>query len=145
MPASLDGAEILYQLAHSLDDRRAQLVVTNSVLFSLATVAVGLRLWARYRIKAGFQMDDYLMIVAMVRNQTTTLCFGELHFNLAMFRYWDTVFAHLDFSVCASRYVRWTCSTNEPLRLSAVHFGLGRHVVIVGLARLSYYLRVSLM
>ena len=42
-------------------------VVVNYLVAALATIAVGLRLWARRVHKVSLQADDYLIMAALVR------------------------------------------------------------------------------
>lgn len=62
----LSPADIAYQLAHIHEDKRTQAITALVVLSVLATIAVALKFAIRWRLRAGFQADDYAIVLALV-------------------------------------------------------------------------------
>jgi hypothetical protein len=60
-------AAIQYQLEHWGDDRGPAIIAGSVVLVVVTAIAVALRLVAQKMIKTKFDVDDYLIVVAMVR------------------------------------------------------------------------------
>lgn len=58
-------AAIQYQLEHWGDDRGPAIVAGSVILMVVTALAVALRLVAQKMIKTKFDVDDYLIIVAM--------------------------------------------------------------------------------
>ena len=66
MDAGSSTHGIRYQLAHLHDDRRNQVIALNATLLVLGNVSVALRLFAKRLQRARMQVDDYLMLLAVV-------------------------------------------------------------------------------
>lgn len=49
------------------DNRQPNLYASSTIPFFLAIVAVTLRLWSRWTKRAGFWLDDWLILFALVR------------------------------------------------------------------------------
>jgi hypothetical protein len=62
----LTEEEAAYQLANLDDTKAPSIIASVFVLSVLSTIAVGARLAIRWRTKAGFKADDYLIVVAGV-------------------------------------------------------------------------------
>ena len=71
MATLLNPQEIKYEAAHLQDSKTQGIVAGSSILISVATVAVILRLWAR-KIRTSeyhglaWASDDYLVLVALL-------------------------------------------------------------------------------
>ena len=66
--ATISPQEARFQLAHWNDDRGPSLIITTTILVAFAMTTVVLRLITRKAVtKISWQMDDYAIIVAMVR------------------------------------------------------------------------------
>lgn len=63
----LTDEEAAYQLAHLDDTKGPSIIASVFILSLLSTIAVAVRLAIRWRTKAGFKADDYLIFVAGVR------------------------------------------------------------------------------
>ena len=63
---ALPPAEMQYQTDHINENRTPGFIASVSVVCSLATIAVGLRLTARAWTKVGMGMDDYLICIALL-------------------------------------------------------------------------------
>ena len=63
---SANTPEIQHQMAHWGADRGPEIVAAAVILMVATTLFVGLRLWAQKMIKARFDVDDYLIMVALV-------------------------------------------------------------------------------
>lgn len=55
-----------YQTAHIHEDKRPGTLAVLSILVSLSTVAVLLRVFVRWRNSVGFGADDFCLFVAWV-------------------------------------------------------------------------------
>ena len=49
-----------------MDPRSLQMVVVSAVLASVASVATGLRFYARHLVRMAWELDDYLAVVGLV-------------------------------------------------------------------------------
>ena len=56
-----------YELAHIHQDRRYQLITSSVVFGTLALICVITRLFARRKNQVSLGLDDYLIVVAMVK------------------------------------------------------------------------------
>ena len=64
---ALSPGEIHYQLNHIHDDRSKGIVISNAVVLPLAFIAVTARFISRRLCKARIEIDDYMIIAALVR------------------------------------------------------------------------------
>lgn len=64
---SLPPSEVQYQLAHIHEDRASAIIISHAVLLPLAVIAVVARFIARRLCKAHIGLDDYMIVVALVR------------------------------------------------------------------------------
>lgn len=64
--SSPSSAVIQYQSQHTRDDKSKQLLVTYIVSLCAASVAIILRLLARWIKKASLQADDYMIFTGFV-------------------------------------------------------------------------------
>ena len=64
---SLPSSEVQYQLAHIHEDRASDIVISHAVVLPLAVIAVVARFIARRLCKAHIGLDDYMIVVALVR------------------------------------------------------------------------------
>lgn len=62
----LTDEEAAYQLAHLNESKGPSIIASVVVLALLATIAIALRLAVRWRTKVGFEVDDYLIVLAGV-------------------------------------------------------------------------------
>jgi hypothetical protein len=60
--------QITYMAAHSGDNREPWYIALNTLCLAVACVAVGLRIASRTKLKTKIGLDDWLIIVAMVRD-----------------------------------------------------------------------------
>ena len=67
-PGGPTPADIEHQLLHATDNRGPLVVGLSIALSALATVFVALRFWARSLKASKLAIDDYTIIVSMVRN-----------------------------------------------------------------------------
>ncbi|KAB8259684.1 hypothetical protein BDV32DRAFT_123937 [Aspergillus pseudonomiae] len=74
--SSLTPEEIAYYQAHADDDLRPNQIAADVVGIVLTVTAVAARVLARFRSKAGFGWDDYLISVALM---------GQLSYAVLMF------------------------------------------------------------
>ena len=75
---SLSPQEIAYQEAHIDDDRRVNVVISMVICRTAAWIAVVLRLVSRRLAKCHLQMDDYMILVGLVRAEWTHEYFVRL-------------------------------------------------------------------
>ncbi|KAL9045427.1 MAG: hypothetical protein Q9214_001524 [Letrouitia sp. 1 TL-2023] len=61
----LSADEVQYQLAHVHDDRSPELYASQIICYTLACIAVALRLISRRLVRAKLQNDDYMILVAL--------------------------------------------------------------------------------
>lgn len=64
---SLTEDEINYQLAHIHESKVPSIIITLSVLSVLASISVFLRFVVRWHTTAGYKMDDWTILAAIVR------------------------------------------------------------------------------
>lgn len=65
-PFNITPEAVDYQTAHINDDERPATLAVLSVLVSLSSIAIFLRLTVRWRTGAGFGADDFCVFVAWV-------------------------------------------------------------------------------
>ena len=63
---SISPAEAAYQLAHAHQSKTGQLIGSTAALSALATLLVVARFITRVRTKAGLEVDDWTIVVALV-------------------------------------------------------------------------------
>ena len=61
-------AELMYMEKHITDDRRPDVIVANAMCLGIALIAVVLRIWSRRLAKVQFGLDDYSVVLALVRS-----------------------------------------------------------------------------
>ena len=66
MSAFPSGSQPSYDIHES---RQPQLYASGIITYTLAVLAVGLRLWCRKLLKSGFRLDDWLIVAAVVCNE----------------------------------------------------------------------------
>lgn len=72
------------------DNPRGDLVIRVTVACGvLETIAVGLRLLARWKTKAGIGHDDYLIVVTLIPSYGMLVC-GSLSMTLPSNQCWST-------------------------------------------------------
>ena len=64
---SLSPEEIAYQEANINDDRQPEFIIASVICLTAAYTAVALRFFARRLVKAGLQIDDWVILTALVR------------------------------------------------------------------------------
>ena len=64
---ALPSSEVQYQLAHIHEDRASAIVISHAVVLPLAVIAVVARFISRHLCKAHIGVDDYMIVVALVR------------------------------------------------------------------------------
>jgi hypothetical protein len=69
LTVAVTPAEIEYQFQHYDDNQGAVITITTSVFFALAVTMVILRLIARRIKHTAWQLDDYMIGVALVGEQ----------------------------------------------------------------------------
>ena len=62
----MSSAEASHQEAHIDDDRRADIILATVICWTAACIAVALRFTARRMVKAGLQLDDWLILMGLV-------------------------------------------------------------------------------
>lgn len=62
----MSADEAAYQTAHIHESKRPNIIVAISVLTTLSTVAIFLRIYVRWSTRLGFQADDYTIFAAGV-------------------------------------------------------------------------------
>lgn len=72
---SIDPASLRYQLAHASDNKTPAFLASVSVVITLATIGVAVRLLARRLTIAKLGADDYVIVIALVRSRL--LSFGK--------------------------------------------------------------------
>lgn len=102
---ALTQADMDYMLAHISDDRRPNYIAANSVCIGFAIAAVALRFVSRTIAGVKIGLDDYTIVVALVR-RSSKLRRSGLTFNSQLFT------------------IIYIASL-----LVTVHYGMGRHVV----------------
>ena len=75
----LTPADVQFQLAHLHETERPLIMGAVGSLATLATIAVLLRIFVRWRNKTGFKADDYAIFVALVG-----ICHAELNRSMVM-------------------------------------------------------------
>lgn len=83
MAAILGPKSLQYQLDHIQDDRRAETVVSVTIVAVLAVLAVALRLVCRRQMKVSMSYDDYSIIAGLVRPIMKTCGEEKQHADLA--------------------------------------------------------------
>lgn len=63
----MDPASVEYQHAHAYENKTPSFIASVSVVVTLATIGVALRLLARRLTTAKLGADDYVIILALVR------------------------------------------------------------------------------
>ncbi|KAI9850382.1 MAG: hypothetical protein M1838_005772 [Thelocarpon superellum] len=74
--SSPEDNTIQYQFSHLYQSEQWQIIVLNTVMATLSTIAVGLRLMARRVVKMPFSWDDYTIIAALILSYA--LCISAL-------------------------------------------------------------------
>lgn len=59
-------AQIKYYEEHASDNQQPNLIATITLCLALPCIAVFLRFLARWRTRAGFKADDWLILVALL-------------------------------------------------------------------------------
>lgn len=70
MAAPISPAELQYYQEHASDSQQPNLIATIVLCLVLPIFAVGLRFFARWRMRAGYKADDWLILLALVRLQS---------------------------------------------------------------------------
>lgn len=73
---SLPAAEIEYQEQHASDNRQPDIIVAVTICLTAAVLSVGLRLVARRILRTPLQLDDWLILVALVSILMMMMPFG---------------------------------------------------------------------
>jgi hypothetical protein len=68
---SLPPDVVAYQLAHKDEDIGSRLIATSVIFGSLALLCVTARITSRHMGPGAIGMDDYLVVVAMVRRKVS--------------------------------------------------------------------------
>lgn len=71
---SLTQAELQYMEEHANDNKQPNLIATCALCLFFPCVGVSLRFIARWRAKAGYQVDDRLILGALVGAFGLSLC-----------------------------------------------------------------------
>jgi hypothetical protein len=66
MSAQIPPAELKYYQEHASDNQQPNLIATIVLCLVLPCIAVFLRFLVRWRTKAGFKADDWLILLALV-------------------------------------------------------------------------------
>lgn len=66
MATHLTPAEIRYQQDHIGDDARANVIAANAACLPLACIAVALRFGCRRMSRIKYELDDWLILAALV-------------------------------------------------------------------------------
>ncbi len=108
--ASLTPSELQYQLSHASEDRSANVVAAVTTCLCLAFIAVGLRILARRMTKTPLGADDWMILIALVREYLYQLyTIVDIKTFSPSLKFFNAVYA---------------AST-----LVLVRFGLGRHQI----------------
>ena len=67
MAAQIPPAEFKYYEEHAGDNLQPNLIATIVLCLVLPCIAVSLRFFARWRMRAGYKADDWLILLALVR------------------------------------------------------------------------------
>jgi len=67
MSASLPPDQLEFYKKHADDNQQANLIATITLCLALPCIAVFLRFIARWRTRAGYKADDWLILLALVR------------------------------------------------------------------------------
>ena len=67
MSAQISEAEVRYYQERASDNQQPNLIATIVLCLALPCIAVFLRFLARWRTKAGFKADDWLIFAALVQ------------------------------------------------------------------------------
>ena len=130
---SLSPQETAYQEAHIDDDRRVNVVISMVICLTAAWTAVILRLVSRRLAKCSLQMDDYVILVGLVRAKWIYEYFVRLT---------NDDMTSSSSLLCLQQTVswvgletKWFCSlanaNDEMLMLIGIRYGLGRHFILV--------------
>ena len=76
---ALTPEQLADQRAHWHDDRRPMLYASTALFGCIAVVAVVLRFVARWRLKAKIKIDDWLIVVALVRLEHKIIIIRPFH------------------------------------------------------------------
>lgn len=66
MSATLTQAQVQFFESHADDDLQPNLIATIVLCLALPGIAVVLRFLARWRVRAGYKIDDWLILLALV-------------------------------------------------------------------------------
>ena len=66
MPVPIPPAQLKYYEDHASDNQQPDLIATIVLCIALPCIAVFLRFFARWRIRAGHDWDDWLIALALV-------------------------------------------------------------------------------
>ena len=69
MSISIPPSQLEYYEKHASDNKQPNLIATIILCLALPCIAVFLRFVARCRARAGFKADDWLVLLALVRNR----------------------------------------------------------------------------
>ena len=67
MSAPIPPEQLKYYEEHASDNRQPNLIATITLGLALSCIAVILRFIARWRTRAGYRADDWLILLALVR------------------------------------------------------------------------------
>ena len=59
--------EIAYQEAHITDDKTGSIIAANATCYAIGIIAVALRFLSRRISKIKYELDDWLVVVGLVR------------------------------------------------------------------------------
>lgn len=132
---AISADEAAYQTAHIHENKGVNILVAESILSALSTLAIFLRIYVRWSTRLGFKADDYTIVAAGV--SINQILFG-LNFELEK----DNSLAQ----ICCRlpRYIsppfsRQDCSS---LMAKEVSNGMGRHLIAVSEHQLSIIFKV---
>lgn len=69
MASTVTPEEVAYYKAHASDDRRGNQIAAATIGLALASAAVTARVISRLRSRAQFGLDDWMILVALVRTR----------------------------------------------------------------------------
>ena len=77
--------EVSYSQAHLNDDRIPTIIAVDTLLLSVASIAVILRFVSRSIVKSALRADDWMIVVGLVRIRES-YCLSSLTRSLDIFR-----------------------------------------------------------
>jgi len=86
MASELPPAQLKYYEEHASDNQQPNLIATVILCLALPSIAVALRFLARWRTRAGFKADDWLIFLALFpcAGMSTTTGLGIRCVSMAM-------------------------------------------------------------